>query len=142
MTVPSLEADLTFFKSKKTKKILLWSIALLLAVLIPLLACGVYLLDHYPANDQAITAFTKETPTLQKALPDGSIVPAGSGIGNFPYLLERYTGKVLTLEPHLKVFDGLGALENGEKTKINEFAYASSDEAFTAAAVALRALLK
>ena len=79
---------------------------------------------------------------IKDALPDGSIVPAGTGIGNFPYLLERYTGKVLTLEPHLKLFDGLGALENGEKTKINEFAYASSGEAFTAAADALKLLIK
>ena len=78
---------------------------------------------------------------VKDALADGSIVPAGKGLGNFPYILERYQGEVLTLEPHLKVFAGLDALEKGEKTKINEFAYASADEAFTAAVTALRALL-
>ncbi len=78
---------------------------------------------------------------IKDALSDGSIVPAGKGIGSLPYILSRYTGRVLTLEPHLKVFDGLGALENRDKTKINEFAYASADEAFAAAAHALRKLI-
>ena len=79
---------------------------------------------------------------IKDALADGSIVPAGKGIGNFPYILERYRGEVLTLEPHLKVFDGLAALEAGEKTKICEYKYASAGEAFTAAAEALRDLIK
>ncbi len=79
---------------------------------------------------------------IKDASTDGSIVPAGKGIGNFPYLLSRYTGKVLTLEPHLTVFDGLGELENGEKTKINQFAYASAGEAFAAATEAIRNLIK
>ncbi len=79
---------------------------------------------------------------VKDAFADGSIVPAGKGIGNFPYILERYAGKVLTLEPHLKVFDGLAALEAGEKTKISEYKYGSAGEAFTAAAEALRSLIK
>ena len=79
---------------------------------------------------------------IKDASPDGTIVPAGKGVGNFPYLLSHYTGEVLTLEPHLTVFDGLGALENGEKTKINEFAYPSADAAFDAATDALKALIK
>ena len=79
---------------------------------------------------------------IKDALADGSIVPAGKGIGNIPYILERCKGSVLTLEPHLKVFDGLDALEAGEKTKISDFAYSSAGEAFTAAAEALRNLIK
>ena len=46
----------------------------------------------------------------------------------------------MTLEPHLKVFDALKAIETGEKSQI-ENAYASSEEAFAAAANALKKIL-
>ena len=48
---------------------------------------------------------------------------------------------MLTLEPHLAVFKGLDALENGEKTKIGEFEYPSQRDAFDAAVNALKGLL-
>lgn len=75
---------------------------------------------------------------------DGVVVPAGQGHGRIPELLERYEkigGQVLTLEPHLAVFKGLDALENGEKTKIGEFEYPSHRDAFDAAVNALKGLL-
>lgn len=75
---------------------------------------------------------------------DGVVVPAGQGHGRIPELLERYEkigGQVLTLEPHLAVFKGLDALENGEKTKIGEFEYPSQRDAFDAAVNALKGLL-
>ena len=75
---------------------------------------------------------------------DGVVVPAGQGHGRIPELLERYEkigGQVLTLEPHLAVFMGLDALENGEKTKIGEFEYPSQRDAFDAAVNALKGLL-
>lgn len=75
---------------------------------------------------------------------DGVVVPAGQGHGRIPELLERYKkigGQVLTLEPHLAVFKGLDALENGEKTKIGEFEYPSQRDAFDAAVNALKGLL-
>ncbi len=75
---------------------------------------------------------------------DGVVVPAGQGDGQIPELLTRYEklgGQVLTVEPHLAVFKGLDALENGEKTKIGEFSYPSQRDAFNAAVNGLKALL-
>ena len=75
---------------------------------------------------------------------DGVVVPAGQGDGQIPELLTRYEklgGQVLTVEPHLAVFEGLDALENGEKTKIGEFEYPSQRDAFDAAVNALKGLL-
>ena len=77
---------------------------------------------------------------IKDALEDGSVVPAGRGIGNLPYLLSRYQGSVLTIEPHLSVFDGLEQLENTEKTKM-KFIYPSSHAAFDAAVDALKELI-
>ena len=47
---------------------------------------------------------------IKDALADGFVVPAGKGIGNIPFLLSNYRGKVLTLEPHLSVFSGFEKL--------------------------------
>ena len=78
---------------------------------------------------------------------DGSVVPAGKGEGHVARILSDYLargGRNMTLEPHLKVFDGLKALERtGEESKIGgAYAYPSSDAAFDAAANALKALLE
>ena len=56
---------------------------------------------------------------IKDALADGSVVPAGKGIGNIPYILQRYRGGVLTVEPHLSVFNGLNKLERGEARSAN-----------------------
>ncbi len=78
---------------------------------------------------------------IKDALADGSVVPAGCGEGHLPELLARYRGTVLTLEPHLAVFEGLAALEQeGSRTNIPAYRYASNREAFAAAAAALRKL--
>ena len=78
---------------------------------------------------------------IKDALPDGTVVPAGKGIGNIPYILERSKGKVLTLEPHLSEFVGLGELEDGEKTKISSYSYRTNREAFDAAVCALAEII-
>lgn len=83
---------------------------------------------------------------IKDALADGSVVPAGKGIGNVKYILDEYRklgGKNATLEPHLAVFDGLAALENeDDKSVVGEvYSYASNEEAFDAAANALKELL-
>lgn len=79
---------------------------------------------------------------IKDALPDGSVVPAGCGEGHLPELLEGYQGKVLTLEPHLAVFEGLASLEReGARSDVPKYRYASNREAFAAAAAALRGLL-
>lgn len=77
---------------------------------------------------------------IKDAMADGSVVPAGKGIGNLPYLLERYKGSVLTLEPHLSVFDGFDKLEASEKTKMG-YCYPTSRAAFDAAVNALKELI-
>lgn len=77
---------------------------------------------------------------IKDALADGSVVPAGKGIGNLPYLLSNYKGRVLTLEPHLSVFPGFEQLEASEKTKMG-YCYPNSRAAFDAAVNALKELI-
>lgn len=79
---------------------------------------------------------------IKDALSDGTVVPAGKGIGNIPYILEMYKGQFITLEPHLSDFVGLGELEGNKKTKINSFSYGSKREAFDAAVCALEKIIK
>lgn len=80
---------------------------------------------------------------VKDALADGTVVPAGCGIGQWPLLLSQYTGSVLTLEPHLAVFEGLAALEqDGHKTDIPAYQYPTPQAAFAAAADAIKALIK
>lgn len=77
---------------------------------------------------------------IKDATANGSVVPAGKGIGNLAYLIEQYKGTVLTLEPHLTVFEGFDQLETGEKSKM-EYCYGSSRAAFDAAVNALKELI-
>ncbi|MBR4033376.1 MAG: sugar phosphate isomerase/epimerase, partial [Clostridia bacterium] len=54
---------------------------------------------------------------IKDAKEDGKVVPPGVGIGHLPELLPRFAEsgiEVLTLEPHLKSFVGLAALEGGD----------------------------
>ena len=74
---------------------------------------------------------------IKDALSDGSVVPAGKGAGELEYLISQYRGKVLTVEPHLSVFEGFDSLENGEKTKMS-YCYPDSLTAFSAAVSALK----
>lgn len=79
---------------------------------------------------------------IKDALADGQVVPAGKGIGNIPFLLENLSCDTLTLEPHLKVFDGLKDLEedaSGYDTPV--VTYPTNDAAFDAACEHLKALL-
>lgn len=81
---------------------------------------------------------------IKDALHDGKVVPAGKGDGNLPYLVREFTkqgGGIMTLEPHLKIFAGLAALEADEKTDIDDFTYANNDIAFDAAANAIKEII-
>ncbi|MBQ7587837.1 MAG: sugar phosphate isomerase/epimerase [Lachnospiraceae bacterium] len=78
---------------------------------------------------------------IKDALSDGSVVPAGKGEGNLPYLLSQYKGDVLTIEPHLTVFDGLSSLEGSSKSKVGVYEYPDSFTAFKAAADALKKII-
>lgn len=81
---------------------------------------------------------------IKDALADGSVVPAGHGLGHVSEIVRDFVsrgGEALTLEPHLTVFDGLSGLEReGEKSQVGKYVYRSSDEAFDAAAAAMKAL--
>ncbi len=78
---------------------------------------------------------------IKDALSDGSVVPAGKGAGDLPFLLSQYKGEVLTIEPHLTVFKGLEKLEGEEKSRIGKYTYPDSLTAFKAAADALKELI-
>lgn len=73
-----------------------------------------------------------------------NLVPAGEGIANIKQLISMYSnvGSVLTLEPHLKIFDGLDNLEGENKSHINTInIYKTNREAFDAATKALKKLI-
>lgn len=81
---------------------------------------------------------------IKDAQADGSVVPAGEGMGNVEFIVRDYLsrgGEVMTLEPHLNHFVGLDALENGESLKSSVKRYASNDESFDAAVSALKNIL-
>lgn len=79
---------------------------------------------------------------IKDALSNGTVVPAGRGVGCIPELLAvinfEFSGDfILTLEPHLRVFAGLDQLEGGHKTKLGN-AFKTSAEAFECAVTSLR----
>ncbi|MBO7360233.1 MAG: sugar phosphate isomerase/epimerase [Clostridia bacterium] len=82
---------------------------------------------------------------IKDAAPDGHIVPPGWGVGNLAKLLPLFAAagvEVLTLEPHLKKFTGLSALEGGRRPAVGEaLSFASGREAFDFAAKTLRSLI-
>ena len=81
---------------------------------------------------------------VKDALSDGSVVPAGYGIGNLEFIMNDFLnrgGKVFSLEPHLRVFHGLDKLEGGEKSVVGKFAYPDNKTAFAASAEAAKKLL-
>ena len=59
---------------------------------------------------------------IKDALADGHVVPAGEGIGNIPYIVEKFVnggGDSFTVEPHLTVFSALKNLEReGDEIKV------------------------
>ena len=82
---------------------------------------------------------------IKDALADGTVVPAGRGIGHVKRIVMDFLeagGKALTLEPHLRVFSGLEKLERQDQARpMDPYAYESGDAAFDAAATAFRELL-
>lgn len=80
-------------------------------------------------------------------MSDGFVVPCGKGDGHIEELIRRFNEKdgdrFLTLEPHLKVFDGLAALEqNGGADSVKEvYQYPTNRDAFNAACSAFKEVL-
>jgi len=81
---------------------------------------------------------------IKDADASGANVPAGTGIGQIPTILEAYAaqgGQVLTLEPHLWAFEGLKALErSGEDGNVQNRA-ATAKAAFALGVSSLRQLI-
>ena len=70
----------------------------------------------------------------------GELVPAGYGDGDINSLVERIkTDKVLTLEPHLAIFEAYANIDNTEMK--HKFHFDSNLSAFTAAANATKTIL-
>jgi len=76
-------------------------------------------------------------------LADGAVVPAGKGDGDLPLILDALGKKadnmILTLEPHLTVFDGLKGLQDEELT--HKYHFPTAEAAFDAAVNALKEVL-
>lgn len=72
----------------------------------------------------------------------GEIVPAGCGDGMINELVRKIgnTDKVLTLEPHLKVFKGYSEIDGSDLK--HRYHYESNEEAFDAAASAIKSVLE
>lgn len=83
---------------------------------------------------------------IKDCLPDGTVVPAGEGVGHVREILNDYlsvSGRKVTIEPHLRVFDGLKLLEqNGHASQLDSYRYPTSDAAFDAACSALKNILE
>ena len=82
---------------------------------------------------------------IKDAIADGTVVPAGMGLGNLPAIVRKYRdqgGKIMTLEPHLKAFTGLDKLEDGESLKQGFTVYKNNEESFDAAVAALRSIIE
>lgn len=84
---------------------------------------------------------------IKDALVSGDVVPAGHGAGNVAYIVKEFLaqgGEAMTVEPHLRIFDGLKALEeNGDIGAIGkQFTYPTANDAFDAACNALKDVLE
>lgn len=81
---------------------------------------------------------------IKDALADGTVVPAGRGIAGMAELLRAYMaagGCAVTVEPHLRVFDGFASLERGSPVALPEGVWPTADAAFDAACSALKELI-
>ena len=105
--------------------------------------CGVDTVKAYDLLEKHVEYFH-----IKDAIyADGSVVPAGTGEGRVLEIITRAAKQdrtiVLSLEPHLQVFEGLGALESGtleSNRTMPENAYPSHAASFKAASDAMHAL--
>ena len=102
--------------------------------------CGVKPIEAYEKLHERITYMHIKDAFLA----DGAVVCAGHGDGDVPEILRRLNAEregdvILTVEPHLTVFDGLKNLQD-EELKHHE-SYPDSRTAFHAAVAALKDIL-
>lgn len=103
--------------------------------------CGVETLHAW----QLIKPYVKYLH-IKDCFADGSVVPAGKGVGHLPEILKDYqamAGSCVTIEPHLTVFEGLADLEKeGEQSAVGQvYRYQSNEEAFAAAVAAFKEMI-
>lgn len=102
--------------------------------------CGVRPADAFPELEPYIDYLHVKDALFS----DGSVTPAGQGDGELREVLRMFhrPGKtgLLTLEPHLFQFGGLTGLQT--ETLKHRYVYDSANEAFDAAAGALKQLLR
>ncbi|MBE6568777.1 MAG: sugar phosphate isomerase/epimerase [Ruminococcaceae bacterium] len=99
--------------------------------------------EPYPHCFELLSPYM-EYMHIKDCAKNGTIVPAGEGIGGIPEILSLINNKrkgsdfILTVEPHLRVFDGLSSLEkSGMSTTIGNV-FATAEEAFEVAITSLR----
>ncbi len=102
--------------------------------------CGVKPIEAYERLQDRITYMHIKDAFLS----DGAVVCAGHGDGDVPEILARLNAKrqdeiILTVEPHLTVFDGLKELQD-EEVRHHE-SYPDSRTAFHAAVTALKEVI-
>lgn len=90
---------------------------------------------------QTAHAFSEYYHIKDVAVATDELVPAGEGDGRIDELIAKIDGeKVLSLEPHLKVFAGYAAIDNTQMK--NRYSFESGNDAFDTAVSALKRLLK
>lgn len=102
--------------------------------------CGVDPLEAYRLHKDIITYFHIKDAMKE----DGSVVSAGRGDGHLPEILEdvdkvRSGEVILTVEPHLHIFNGLGSLQS--ESLLHKESYPDSRTAFHAACEALKKII-
>lgn len=103
--------------------------------------CGVDPLEAYRLHKDIITYFHIKDAMKE----DGSVVSAGRGDGHLPEILEdvdkvRSGEVILTVEPHLHIFNGLGSLQS--ESLLHKESYPDSRTAFHAACEALKKIIQ
>lgn len=104
--------------------------------------CGVDTVKAYDLLEDYIEYFHVKDALYNSA----EVVPAGQGDGRLVEILKKFDKRnqvaVLSLEPHLKVFDGLSNLETDDETAnaMKVHTYATHEESFKAAADAMHAV--
>ena len=90
---------------------------------------------------QKTLTFTEYFHIKDVILKTGEIVPAGYGDGDISGLINTVKNRnaVLTLEPHLKVFDGYGDIDSTEMK--NRFEFKTNREAFDCAVSSLKKII-
>lgn len=103
--------------------------------------CGVRPEEAWPV----LSPYIRYLHIKDALLATGQVVPAGMGDGHIAELLKHFSEKpgeiFLSLEPHLKVFQGLADLETDDVSSRGMQGYPSGQAAFRAAADALKNVL-